>query len=154
MATISINAHWSALLSSMSYKFSYWSSRWFSAFAWPHCTDRFCFRDPEPFRFFWVSLISYISVHTDLIFFPSLILLLIWMGYRAICLGYWTELYINTMEISEAVWTVLHFIRLERNSKSETIKFSVATRLTSPSTIKDNGWRLCGSRKSLSWPIG
>ena len=32
----------------------------------------------------------------------------------------------NKMQISEAVWTVVHFIRLEKKLESETIKLSVA----------------------------
>ena len=37
--------------------------------------------------------------HTAPIYFPSKILLPILMGYQAICYQYWTELYINNIQI-------------------------------------------------------
>ena len=56
--------------------------------------------------------------HSALIFFPSPILLPILMGYQAICFWYQTELYINNMQISGTVWTLLHILS-ERISDSE-----------------------------------
>ena len=67
--------------------------------------------------------------HTAVMFFPSLILLLILMGYQAICFWYQVELYINNMQISGTVWTLLHIIGKDPWHGKTIAQFSVARAL-------------------------
>ena len=71
--------------------------------------------------------------HTAPIFFQSPILLLILMGYQAICFRYQTELYIHNvkiLEISETVWTLLHIIGKDLGRGKSLGQFSVARALS------------------------